>query len=249
MNKVIETIYAHRSVRSFTKEQLTEEQIKTLVKAAQSAATSSYLQAYSIIGVKDQDKKNRLAEIAGNQSYVAENGHFFVFCADLNRLKVAGDMEGKESITSIESTEKFMVSVVDASLAAQNLVLAAESMGLGICYIGGIRNDSEAVSDLLKLPDHVIPLYGVCVGYPERTPGQKPRLPMESVYFEDEYEQNPEVLKQHLENYNETISTYYKERTNGKRSAGWTALMAEKLANPVRLYMKRFLQKKGFPLK
>ena len=104
------------------------------------ASTSSNIQAYSIIGITDPEKKKKLAELAGNQSYVEKNGHFFVFCADLYRHEIVGEMENSDVITSIESTEKFMVTLIDTALAAQNAAIAAESMGLGICYIGGIRN-------------------------------------------------------------------------------------------------------------
>jgi FMN reductase (NADPH) len=79
MNEIIETMLNHRSHRHFEDKPLTEEQIKTIVSCAQSASTSSFIQAYSIIGVKDKEKKKKLAEIAGNQEYVEKNGHFFVF--------------------------------------------------------------------------------------------------------------------------------------------------------------------------
>src|SRR4051812_40730700 len=126
MNEAITTILNHRSIRHFTDKQLSDEQIKTIVACAQAASTSSFIQAYSIIGIKDKEKKKKLAVIAGNQEYVAENGHLFIFCADLSRHEFIGEMENKEVIPSIESTEKFMVSLIDASLAAQNAAIAAE---------------------------------------------------------------------------------------------------------------------------
>jgi FMN reductase (NADPH) len=249
MNDVIETILAHRSVRSFTKTPLTKEQVKLIVKGAQAAATSSFVQAYTIIGVEDQQKKQELAVLAGNQSYVADNGYFFVFCADLYRHELAAEMEGKNGTETLESTEKFMVALIDAALAAQNATLAAESMGLGICYIGGIRNRLSEVSKLLNLPHRVIPLFGLAVGYPTNKPGQKIRLPLEHVFQIDGYEQDKEKLKQQLENYNEQITTYYKQRTGGRRADRWTEQIATKLMNPTRMYMKEFLEKIKFPLK
>jgi FMN reductase (NADPH) len=249
VNDVISTILSHRSVRSFVDRPLTREQVKLIVKSAQAAATSSLVQAYTILGVEDQSKKQELAKLAGNQSYVAENGYFFVFCADLYRHELSGEMEGKDVIETIESTEKFMVSLIDAALAAQNAVLAAESMGLGICYIGGIRNNLPEVSELLKLPNRVIPLFGLAVGYPERKPGQKLRLPYEHVFQIDEYEQNKEKLKQQLEGYNNEISSYYEERTKGKRKDRWTEQIAAKMSQPTRMYMKQFLKSIKLPLK
>lgn len=244
MNQVIETILNHRSIRDFEDQPLTQKQIMTIVNSAQAASTSSFIQAYSIIGVSDADKKKKLAELSGNQSYVENNGHFFVFCADLHRHDVVGEMEGVNLDPSLESTEKFMVSIIDASLAAQNAALAAESMGLGICYIGGIRNNLEGVCEVLQVPDRVIPLFGIAVGYPKTITGQKPRLPYENVYHENHYEQDKELFKKQLETYNETITEYYQERTNGKRTDTWTSQMMSMLKEPKRMYMRKFVENK-----
>jgi len=249
MNEVITTILNHRSIRHFKDKPLSDEQIKTIVACAQAASTSSFIQAYSIIGIKDKEKKRKLAEIAGNQEYVAENGHLFVFCADLSRHELIGEMEGKNVVASIESTEKFMVTLIDATLAAQNAAIAAESMGLGICYIGGIRNKLEDVKGLLKTPDRVIPLFGMTVGYPEKINDQKPRLPFEHVYHEEEYEQDQDVYLRQLKEYNQVISNYYEERTSGKRKDTWTEQMANMLEKQSRMYMKEFVQKNKMDLR
>lgn len=249
MNEVISTILNHRSIRDFEDKLLTEEQIETIVSCAQAASTSSFIQAYSIIGIKDKEKKRRLAEMAGNQEYVANNGHLFVFCADLSRHEMIGEMEQKEVIPSIESTEKFMVALIDASLAAQNAAIAAESMGLGICYIGGIRNKLEEVKALLKTPERVIPLFGMTVGYPKKINDQKPRLPLKHVYHEEEYEQDMGVYLRQLQEYNEIISSYYEQRTDGKRKDRWTEQMANMLEKQTRMYMKEFVQKNKMNLR
>lgn len=246
MNDVISTILNHRSIRKFENRPLSKEQIKKIVECAQAASTSSFIQAYSIIGVSNSEKKHKLAELAGNQSYVAENGHFLVFCADLHRHEVIAKLENKDLSKSLESTEKFMVSLIDAALASQNAVLAAESMGLGACYIGGLRNNLKEVSAILNTPNYVIPLFGIAVGYPAQEPDQKPRLPFEHVYHEETYENDSEKYIQQLEEYNEVISAYYTERTGGKRTDTWSGQMAKMLSNPSRLYMKEFVSSKGF---
>lgn len=245
MNKVIETLLHHRSIRKYEDKPLAQEEIRTIVESAQAASTSSYIQAYSIIGVKDKQKKKKLAELAGNQPYVETNGHLFIFCADLFRHEVLAEMEGKEITTSVESTEKFMVAVIDAALVAQNAAIAAESMGLGICYIGGIRNNLEEVSKLLNIPERVVPLFGMTVGHPLHESGKKPRLPFEHVYHEDEYNQDTQRLQEQLQQYNQTIQEYYLKRTGGKRSDTWTGQMANMLSNPTRMYMKEFVEKQG----
>lgn len=245
MNQVIETLLQHRSIRRFTNTPLDREQIEAIVKSAQAASTSSFIQAYSIIGVTDQKKKDKLAEIAGNQAYVGANGHFFVFCADLHRHKIIAGMEESDLDDSIESTEKFMVALIDAALAAQNAAIAAESMGLGICYIGGIRNDLKAIKEVLKTPDHVIPLFGMAVGYPDQDTDVKPRLPLEHVYMENEYQQDRELFEKQLRDYNTTTSEYYRERTGGKREDTWTDQMAKMLGRKSRMYMKEFVEKQN----
>ncbi|MFD0048619.1 oxygen-insensitive NADPH nitroreductase [Actinomycetes bacterium NPDC127524] len=242
MNDMIEKILDHRSVRSFKDKLLSKEQIHEIVKSAQAASTSSFIQAYTIIGVTDPEKKAALAELAGPQKYVAENGHFFVFCADLHRLELIGEMENEDFTESIESTEKFMVALIDAALAAQNAALAAESMGLGICYIGGIRNNLDGVKEILNIPERVIPLFGMAVGYPDSLNDKKPRLPLENVYHENGYAEK-EVLISQLEDYNRTISAYYKERTNGVRNDTWTSQMAGMIKQKSRMYMKDFVER------
>lgn len=245
MNQVIETILNHRSVRSFTDEKLTKEQIEVIVSSAQAASTSSFIQAYSIIGVTDEEIKRQFVEITGGQQYVQSNGHFFVFCADLYRHELIGEIENNDVAESIESTEKFMVAVIDAALAAQNAALAAESMGLGICYIGGIRNHLDEVVKLLKIPHRVIPLFGLAVGYPAKETAKKPRLPLVHVYHENKYEQNVGTYKEQLNEYNETVSAYYEERTGGKRNDTWTSQMGQMLGRKSRMYMKEFVQARG----
>ncbi|QDX93949.1 oxygen-insensitive NADPH nitroreductase [Brevibacillus laterosporus] len=245
MNNIIETILNHRSIRQYEDRPLTEEQINTIVTCAQAASTSSYIQAYSIIGITDKETKRQLAQLCGNQPYVETNGHLFVFCADLHRHHVIGQMEGKDLSTSIESTEKFMVTVIDATLAAQNAALAAESMGLGICYIGGLRNQLQAVTELLHIPTHVMPLFAMTVGYPLHESTQKPRLPLHHVYHQEKYNQDTKSYQQQLQEYNEITASYYQERTQGERTDTWTGQMANMLSKPTRMNMKEFVEKQG----
>lgn len=244
MNEVIETILAHRSIRKFKDKPLSEDTITTLVQCAQAASTSSYQQVCTIIGVEDREKKEKLAELAGNQSYVADNGYFFVFCMDYNRHMIAADMKETDIKETIESTEAFIVGAVDAALAAQNLSVAAESLGLGIVYIGGLRNRLKEVSDLLDCPEYVLPLFGVAVGYPDAEPGIKPRLPLPAVFHRDSYQTKEETTNL-IEKYEIETAKYYSERTGGKRTEGWVTQITASMASPKRTYMKDFVRSKG----
>ncbi|MFL0475427.1 oxygen-insensitive NADPH nitroreductase [Priestia sp. 179-F W1.4 NHS] len=243
MNQTIETILKHVSVRSFTNRPLTEEQIKQLVTAAQAASTASFQQAYSIIGVTDPELKQKIAKLAGDQPFIAEGGHFFVFCADVNRHKqMAEDLE-IDITETIEGIDAALVGAIDASLASQNLVIAAESMGLGVCYIGGVRDAIIEISELLDIPDYVFPVFGLVVGYPAKRNDHKPRIPFEGIYHTNGYNSNTkEIIKQ----YDETTKLYYENRSGNKQSRTWSDTAIGSLARLPRSFMKDFLNSKGW---
>jgi nitroreductase len=245
MNDVIRLIKSHRSIRKFADQGIDGHLIKEIIESAQWASSSSFVQAYSIIGIKDQENKRELAQLCGDQSYIETCPVFLVFCADLNRLQMASTMHKTKMVG--EYTESFIMATVDASLAAQNAMLAAESLGLGGVYIGGIRNNPEEVSKLLKLPEYVYPVFGICLGYPAQDPGSKPRLPIEVIYKEEVYDVENDLKE--IREYDQTISAYYVERTKGKRSDSWTQLMAEKMQTETRPHMKEFLRSRGFEMK
>lgn len=244
MNEVVQLLKNHRSIRSFTEKKLDKNTIETLVKAAQSASTSSYVQAYSIIGVTDETLKQQLREIS-TQSYVEHNGHLFVFVMDYNRhTKLSAD---NQTNVSFVDTEKLLVGSIDVALAAQNLAIAAESMGLGICYIGSLRNNVSRVIELLNLPEGVFPLFGMVVGEPAEEGSQKERLPMAAMYFENTYKTlDDSEVKSAVEVYDESVSDYYKERTNGKRNETWSAQVTNMLSKKVRLDVHDVLKSQGF---
>ncbi|MEC8936808.1 MAG: nitroreductase family protein, partial [Pseudomonadota bacterium] len=158
MNDVIKLLNAHRSIRKFTDQAIPQGLLRELIQAGQAAATSSHVQAYTVIHVKDAANREAIAELAGGQGYVASSAAFLVFCADMKRPTEASERTGANVERGM--TEQLLVATVDTALMAQNVAVAAESEGLGICYIGGIRNNPEAVSELLRLPAHVYPVFG-----------------------------------------------------------------------------------------
>ncbi|UJF34722.1 oxygen-insensitive NADPH nitroreductase [Paenibacillus hexagrammi] len=241
MNDVISLLQAHRSIRKFTKAPVAEEQRRAILTAAQAASTSSNMQAYSVISVTDEALKSELAELAGNQVYIKECPLFLVWCADLHRYEQAVRLHSDAPVTG--NAENFIVATVDAALAAQNAAVAAESLGLGVVYIGGLRNQPAEVSRLLQLPQLVYPVFGMCIGMPDQEPLLRPRLPLEAVYHENRYT----AEKQHtaIADYDESIRSYMKERTGGKVSTVWSKEMAAKALRP-REHMKAFLSTQGF---
>ncbi|SVD79285.1 uncharacterized protein METZ01_LOCUS432139, partial [marine metagenome] len=136
-NSTIEQLYRHSSIRRYKPDPLSLEQIKTIIAAAQRSSTSSNLQLYSAVVVTDAEKRNRLSILCGDQDHIRQAPVFIAWCADLSRLERVCDDRGYE----IESSyvENLLVSAVDAAVAMQNAAIAAESIGLGMCYIGGIR--------------------------------------------------------------------------------------------------------------
>lgn len=245
---VLSLLQSHRSIRKFKDQLLSQEQINQIISSAQMASTSSHVQAYTILGITDREKKKKLAEYAGNQSYVEKCGHFLVFCADLHRLAKVTEKEGTDITPTLEYTETFIVATIDAALAAQNAAVAAESLGLGVVYIGGVRNNLAKVSELLELPDKVYPVFGMCIGYSEQDPEIKPRLAQSTIYYENKY--TPfEQVKADVEEYDRRMKQYYIERTGGKRTETWAQMMVKTLETPRRTYIKDFLLEKGFPLK
>ena len=245
INKTIETILNHRSIRQFTDKKLTDEQIHTIVLAAQQASTSSYVMAYTIIGITDSSIKAKLSAIS-RQSYVEDNGHLFVFCADLHRISQQAPEKDQLSMQeSLESTEQFIVSTIDTALAAQNAAIAAESMGLGICYIGSLRNNIQAVNDILELPELVIPLFGMTIGYPDQQPEVKPRLPLDVIYHQNKYSYG-EKEKELLIDFNEQVNDYYKNRNQNERVDTWSEQMIRKYETPIRMDVTQYVKEKRF---
>lgn len=245
MNETIKTLLNHRSIRSFKDKALTREEIDIILEAASLASTSSYLMAYSIIGVTDKDKKAQLASIS-NQPYIEKNGHFLIFCADFHRhIRQSSNEQYQDMRFNLENTEHFLVATIDATLAAQNAAIAAESIGLGICYIGSIRNDIDKVDTLFQLPEHVVPLFGMAIGYPDAEPDQKPRLPKAAYYFENQYI-SMEDEELHLQKFDEKIADYYQNRTTNQRNERWTDQMKQTLSTPKRARISSYVKEKGF---
>ncbi|HEY2493451.1 MAG TPA: oxygen-insensitive NADPH nitroreductase [Paenibacillus sp.] len=243
MNDTLALLMNHRSIRAYKDTPISQDQLASIVAAGQMASTSSNVQAYSVIAVTDTEVKGKLAKLAGNQVYIEQCPVFLVWCADLYRLKKASEPHLGD--TSFEdSTENFIVATVDTTLAAQNTAVAAESLGLGIVYIGGIRNQIAEVSELLGLPELVYPLFGMCIGYPEQESGLRPRLPMKAVLHMNGYSKEQSV--EETKAYDATTRQYLLERTNGQNDATWSQMMAKRLAEPTRMHMKDFLDSKGF---
>lgn len=188
-NDVIACLLDHRSVRGYRPDAVPPGTLETMVAAAQSAATSSNMQWTSVIAITDPAKKKVLAEIAGNQKHIEQCPLYLCWVADMTRNALIST-EQKVEFETMPWLETFMVACIDVALAAQNAVVAAESIGLGTVYIGAMRNDPERVANLLGLPKQSFVVFGLCVGYAaDQAEGEvKPRLPQSIVVHRETYD-------------------------------------------------------------
>ena len=213
-----------------------------LISSGQSAASSSFFQAVTIMRVTDSEKRAAFKEITAGQAYVQEAPEFVVFCADLSRSMRCCTAHG--GIPTEGLTEHFIIATVDAALCAQNVAVAAETVGLGICYIGAIRNDAARSAELLGLPQHVYPVFGMCIGWPDQDPEVKPRLPVSVVMKENIYSTDGEA--EAIATYDDEMRNYYATRSANIKIQGWSEQMAGLMGKESRLHMRPFLEGKGF---
>ncbi len=239
MNDTIQLLKNHHSVRDFADRPLPQETVNELIACAQAAATSHFVQAYSIIGVTNPEQKQAVAAISG-QKHALANGHLFIFVADLNRH--AGLMD---DTAELGTTENLLVATIDATLAAQNLTIAAESLGLGCCYLGSLRNESTTLIEVLGLPEYTFPLFGIACGYPENDHASaKPRLPLPEVYQENRYDTT--TRSSQLTQYNQIIHQYYQDRGANARQDDWTTQMQRYFSTTRRHDVDSALKDQGF---
>src|ERR1700761_1491950 len=150
-NDHLALLLSHRSVRGYRPDALPAGTLQTLIAAAQSAATSSNLQTWSVVAVTDPDRKAALSRVAANQKHIEQCPLFLVWLIDVSRNQRLGEQEGV-TLETMPFQETFLVAAIDAALAAQNAVIAAESLGLSTVYIGALRNDPLEVAKIVGLP-------------------------------------------------------------------------------------------------
>ncbi|GCF92962.1 NADPH-dependent oxidoreductase [Enterococcus florum] len=239
---LLQQLITHSSVRSFTAEKLSPTLRQNLLKAAQSGSSSNFVQAYSIIEVSDPQKLEAIERLANGIGYIKEAGAFYIFVADLNKHAQILQYH-QHSLEALENEEAFTVAVVDATIAAQTMSVYAESLGLGICYIGGIRNDLFQIAELLKLPKYTFPLFGLSVGYPDHENEVKPRLPIADIHHMDSY--HPITIEQITE-YDKVMKSYYAKRSSNPSETDWSTNMLTHFYEPRRSHTKAFLKEQGF---
>jgi nitroreductase len=250
-NETIAVMLDHRSVRGYKPDPLPAGAVETLIAAAQSAATSSNMQWWSAIAITDPAKKKVLAEIAGNQKHIEQCPVYICWVADMARNQRISDATGTDFET-MPWLETFMVACIDAALAAQNAVVAAQSIGLRTVYIGAMRNDPIKVAELLGLPPQSFVVFGLCVGYAadDKAEGEvKPRLPQSIVLHKERYDATKEAALR--ASYDAEMSKF--SARHELQAATWTQRVLNRLG-PLksmngRETIRASLKKLGFEVK
>lgn len=247
----IDLLARHRSVRAYLPTPVPDDALTSIITAAQSAPSSSDLQVWSVVAVEDAARKARLSALSGSQRHILEAPLFLVWLLDLHRLYALARERGAPS-GALDYLETFLLGAVDTSLAAQNAVVALESLGLGSVYIGGIRNQPAAVAAELGLPPRVFALFGLCVGYPdlERSSDVKPRLPQEAVLHRERYEWGAQQ-RDAIGDYNPRLRAFQREQD--MQEIDWTLQAGARTRGPDsmagRHILRDVLADLGFELK
>ncbi len=243
MNPTLELLANHRSIRKYTQDPVADHDIHKAVAAGQAASTSSAIQTYCAINITDAEKREQLVGLTGGQPYVATAGAFFVICADTRRHRLLCEREGH---TYTARFEAFFQATTDAAIFAQSMALAFESMGYGICFIGGIRANLTEVDRLLDIPHGVYPLYGLCVGVPDQSPDPRPRLPVQSVLCKDVYPNDDAVLDA-IDTYDDAYRAYLCQRgaPADKVTSAWSGVMVDKFSSARREDVGPYYESKG----
>lgn len=219
MNTTIQTLLDHRSIRSYSQTPVSDQDLMTIIKCAQAGPNSINGQQFSVIVIKSDETKEKLAVLCGDQDYIATAPVFLIFVADYFKAKLAAEKNDKPLVIT-QDVESLLVASVDIGIALGNAIAAAESLGLGIVPIGGVRKNPDDLIKLLNLPEFVFPMAGLCIGYADSPSTQKPRMPMEAFMHLETYNTNLENL---IEEYDEAMSDYMLKRTQGKSKRNWSS--------------------------
>ncbi|MCD4684704.1 MAG: nitroreductase family protein [Anaerolineae bacterium] len=186
MHPVFETIHRHRSIRQYKPDPVPNDLLRDILAAGIRASSSGNMQAYSIIVTQDRALREKLYIPHMEQSMVLDAPVLITFCADFHRMR--GWLRASNAALSFDNFMSFMIGTIDAVLVSQNVALAAEAQGLGICYLGSTLANCDQIGALLNVPPHVVPVAGFTLGYPDEDPDPRDRLPLEGLVHYETYQ-------------------------------------------------------------
>ncbi|GAA4771569.1 nitroreductase family protein [Microbacterium gilvum] len=245
-SEALALLLRHRSVRSFADAPVTDEHVTAITAAAQSAASSSNNQSWSVVEVRDADRRARLVSEAGGSALIADAPVVLLFVADWARASDIAGWHGEpaEAAAYLEST---LVGFVDAGIAAQSAVVAAEALGLGTVYLGSLRTRPEVSADEIGLPEGAAVAFGVAIGWPDPadTAGIKPRLPQRAVRSRERYRP---IAREDVDAYERELAAY--NATQG-RAGSWIAQVVARVRDVRGLHgrenARAALERRGLP--
>lgn len=205
---MLDKLNQHRTIRKYTDQQIAPELLNKLLETACRASNTGNMQAYSIIVTTDNDLKKQLSPAHFNQPMITQAPVVLTFCADFNRFTKW--CEQRDADPGYDNFQSFMATAIDTLIAAQTFCIAAESVGLGICYLGTTTYNAREIIDTLKLPELVVPITTITVGYPDGLPDQTDRLPLDAIVHYETYKDfsKVDIDKLYLEKEN---SDFYKQ--------------------------------------
>ncbi|MGW8144091.1 MAG: nitroreductase family protein [Anaerolineales bacterium] len=182
---IIETIHWHRSIRKYKPDEIPQDLLQEILEAGIRASSSGNMQSYSIIVTQEKSLREELYKAHFQKNMVLEAPTLLTFCADFHRMRHW--LRLSDAPDNFDNFMSFMVAAIDAILVSQNVALAAESKGLGICYLGSTFSNCDEVGRILNLPDNVVPVVGFTLGYPNEVPPLRDRLPLDGLVHYETY--------------------------------------------------------------
>jgi nitroreductase len=234
------------SVRSYKDDPVPEELIDQVLQAAFRAPTSSNIQTYSVVIVQDPVIRKQLAAVAGGQKHVEKAPVFLAFCADLTRLEYALAKNGNTLVDN--NMEVGLVASIDVALVGMSTYLAAESVGLKGVMIGALRNDAVATARILGLPSQVYCVFGMCLGFPEDVPPQKPRMDYSTMVHYERFGalRDNRDTGSSLDDYDAALEAHYNSIGIPTTPDSWTHDMDKKFSPQLREGLREQLKQLGF---
>ena len=234
MTETIKLMKAHTSVRRFKEQEIPQADLEEILTAGQMASSWKNFQSYSVILVRSQEKKDALYELV-SQEAIRQSAAFLLFVGDLNRAEKGARLH--TDAFQPQGVEALLITSVDAALAGQYTLLAAESLGYGGVIIGLVRYKSEEVAELFNLPDYTYPVFGIALGVPNQQHDVKPRLPLTQVVFEEEYQEQPVEA---ILDYDQVQADY----AGARATTSWSQRLAEQFGQAEPSSTRRNLEQK-----
>jgi nitroreductase len=217
MTKIPDVLLYRRSIRKYTSEPVDDKLLNELLVMGCRSSTTGNMQVYSIIITRDLKKKNELAPFHFNQSMITEAPVVLTFCADFNRFNKW--CRERKADPGYDNFLSFMTGAIDALLVAQTVCIAAESRGLGICYLGTTTYNAHKIIEVLKLPGGVVPVTTVTIGWPAGRPDQVDRLPLEAIIHKETYKDyTPEDIDKYYRSKEERSDSQQFVNENNKET-------------------------------